>query len=96
MALNPTILGACPGAGARLLVGWKVGWGPLGDQLLVAHQLVAGVLVWLVAVVLKQVGKPLLHCGEHGMVLVHGEPADLEILREHVEARNRGVSLRRD
>ena len=57
---------------------------PLGDQLLMAHQLVAGVLVGLTAVAVAQVLEPELHGGEHGVVVVHRESADSITLRESV------------
>ena len=50
--------------------------GPLGDQLLMAHQLVAGVLVGLTAVAIAQVLEAELHGGEHGVVVVHRETSD--------------------
>ena len=50
--------------------------GPLGDQLLMAHQLVAGVLVGLTAVAIAQVLEAELHGGEHGVVVVHRGTSD--------------------
>lgn len=47
---------------------------PLGDQLLVADQLVAGLLIGLAAVDLLQITEAKLHGGEHGIVVVHGVP----------------------
>ena len=56
--------------------GLKPGRGPLGDQLLMAHQLVAGVLVGLTAVAIAQVLEAELHGGEHGVVVVHRGTSD--------------------
>jgi len=48
---------------------------PLGEELLVAHQLVAGELVGLEAVAIAQILEPKLHGGEHGVVVVHRSTA---------------------
>ena len=49
---------------------------PLGDQLLMAHQLVAGVFIGLSEVAIAQVLEAELHGGEHGVVVVHRETSD--------------------
>ena len=62
---------------------------PLGDQLLMAHQLVAGVFIGLSEVAIAQVLEAELHGGEHRMVVVHRAAADSRILRESVAPRSR-------
>jgi len=88
-ALKPTAGGEGVGvsvlsalAGPRPSAGQNAEGGPLGDQLLVAHQLIAGVLVGLAAVAGAQVLETELHGGEHGVVVVHRGTADPRILRE--------------
>ena len=62
--------------------------------MLMAHQLVAGVLVGLAAVAGAQVLETELHGGEHGVVVVHSGTANARILRESVEPPGPGRAIR--
>ena len=55
---------------------------PLGDQLLMAHEAVAGLLVRLDAVLLPESGELLPQSVEDGMVVVQGTEANLQTLTE--------------